>query len=70
MTLYSSKYIITYILTTIWRTMITSINIPDDLKNRIVKYNKLHSDVPMSVSGTCVKALEIKINMLEKQDGV
>lgn len=45
--------------------MITSVNIPDELKIRIKKYNMRHADMPMSVSGICVKALREKIDMLE-----
>jgi len=41
--------------------MKTSINLPDDLVGRVQVYNRKHQDQPISVSGVCRQALEIKL---------
>ena len=48
--------------------MKTSINLPDDFVNRVHVYNSKHPDQPISVSGVCKQALEIKLQEVEGSD--
>jgi len=45
--------------------MKTSINLPDEMVDRVQAYNKKHPDQPISVSGVCKQALEIKLREVE-----
>jgi len=48
--------------------MKTSINLPDKLVGRVQAYNRKHLDQPISVSGVCRQALEIKLQEVEGLD--
>lgn len=45
--------------------MKTSINLPEKMVNRVQAYNRKHPDQPISVSGVCRQALEIKLQEVE-----
>lgn len=44
------------------KPMKTTIDVPDELHDRIKKYNKLHQNSPINVSGTCRIALEKELD--------
>lgn len=47
--------------------MKTSVELPDDLLEKVKKYNKTHPNRPINVSGVCRLALEKEIEDISKE---
>ncbi len=48
--------------------MKTSIELPDELLNRVREFNKTHSDRPINVSAVCRIAIEKALDKALKED--